>query len=113
MYENFLSKYESQRYPADYMRGLKGKEREEERRDRVLGRGRNYKVKVVLFSQTRKLDPAKPIPDNVVDRRILNAVWKNKKHKGYTQFWKGDLLVSHYNSKILEQQRWKLTERGT
>jgi hypothetical protein len=80
----------------------------------VLGRGRKYKVKVVLFTQTRKLDPARDPPENdYVDPRIMKAVWKNKKHKGYTQFWKGDLLVSHYNSKILEQQRWKLTERGT
>ena len=46
MYENFLSKCENQmKYPADYMHVLKGKEREEERRDRALGRGRNYKVK--------------------------------------------------------------------
>ena len=115
MYQNFLSKYENQvRHPEDYMRGLKGREREEERRDRVLGRGRKYKVKVVLFTQTRKLDPGRDPPENdYVDPRIMKAVWKNKKHKGYTQFWKGDLTVSHYNSKILEQQRWKLTERGT
>ena len=89
MYENFLSKYENQaRYPEDYMRGLKGREREEERRDRVLGRGRKYKAKVVLFPQTRKLGPAKPIP---VDPRILQDVWRNKKHTGpgHTQVWKG------------------------
>ena len=61
MYENFLSTCENQmRYRAHYMRVLKGKERAEEKRDRVLGRGRKYTVKVVLFTQSRKLDPAKP-----------------------------------------------------
>ena len=72
MYENFLSKYENQmKYPTDYIRGLKGRERVEERRDRALGRGKKYKVNVVLFRQTRKLDPAKPIPDDNYGQTLL------------------------------------------
>jgi len=58
MYENFLSKYQNEEaFPIDYKRGMTNKEKLQERRDRILGREQKYLLKVILFTQEKKLQP--------------------------------------------------------
>ena len=58
MYENFLRKYQKEEaFPIDYKRGMTNKEKLQERRDRILGRLQKYLLKVILFTQEKKLQP--------------------------------------------------------
>ena len=111
MYQNFLSKYQDQeKYPQDWTRYMTAKEKLEERRDRLLGVKRTYQLNVILFTQERKLDPAKKKDG---DTMFLPKGAKTKRLKGLVQVARLNLTVKAYNSKVLEALRWKLATRGT
>ena len=114
MYENFLSKYQNATaYPDDNVRTLRYTEKLHERRDRILGIRRTYQLHVILYTQARKMDPERPLPKQEELGRAQKRGMAKKKHKGLIQFWKGYLTVSSFNTSIFEEQKWKMTDRGT
>ncbi len=114
MYENFLSKYQNATaYPDDNVRTLRYTEKLQERRDRILGIRRTYQLHVILYTQARKMDPERPLPKQEELGRAQKRGMAKKKHKGLIQFWKGYLTVSSFNTSIFEEQKWKMTDRGT
>ena len=127
MYENFLSKYQSvEAFPIDYKRGMTNKEKLQERRDRILGREQKYLLKVVLFTQEKKLQPkvedkpSEPTPTEKYGEKrkdtseggILRPS-KIKRLRGLVQVAKVHLRVFAYSPRVMEALRWKLATRGT
>ena len=122
MYENFLSKYQdAAAYPVDHVRAMNPAERRKEMQERMQGK-RSYQLNVILYTQARKMEPddkrGLPAQDAEADlskiqRQALRRSLQKKKHKGLLQFWKGTLDVVGYAPTIFEEQKWKMTDRGT
>jgi hypothetical protein len=121
-YEDFLSKYQhATAYPVDHTRTLRHIDRVKEQTERMQGK-RSYQLNVILYTQARKMDPEDkrglPAQDAEADlsrlqRQALRRSLQKKKHKGLLQFWKGTLDVVGYAPTIFEDQKWKMTDRGT
>jgi hypothetical protein len=105
--QEFLRKFKDDKaYPESDVRTMRYFDRMMERADRIRGVKRSYQVSVLLFTQARRFDYNKEGEGRDKTR--------NKKFRGYAQFWKGDLTVQVppvYES-LFEKQKWKLTERG-
>ena len=123
MYENFLSKYQNEeKHPQDWTRSMTNKEKLEERRDRLLGVKRTYQLNVILFTQEKKLDPAKkkdihkqetlPTGTKKGDAMHLPKGTKTKRLQGLVKVARLSLIVDAYSSKVFELLRWKLATRG-
>ena len=74
-------------------------------------------MRVVLFTQARKQYPnAKPFQqDEVVDRLIhkRSRKYDRAKHQCLLQYWTGYLTVKASTDRVINQQKGKLTTRGT
>ena len=113
MYENFLSKYQNEEaFPIDYTRGMTNKEKLQERRDRILGRKQSYQLFVAIYTQERRMDPAKREEYLAATEKEAKKV-KMKKIRGLAQITRMHITVQAYSSRVLEELRWKLAQRGT
>ncbi|MFM7984367.1 MAG: hypothetical protein ACKPKO_34085, partial [Candidatus Fonsibacter sp.] len=72
---------------------------------------------MVLHTQARKQDPdKKPFPQYGVKERHIETrkrKYDRANHKGLLQYWTGHLTVEAYNDRAINQQKEKLTTRGT
>jgi len=113
MYENFLSKYQNdEKHPQDWTRYMTAKEKLEERRDRLLGVKRTYQLFVAIYTQERRMDPAKREEYLAATEKEAKKV-KMKKIRGLAQITRMHITVQAYSSRVLEELRWKLARRGT
>ena len=78
---------------------------------------RNYQLRVVLFTHARKQDPnTDPFQQDEAAERIIqkrSRKYDRAKHKGLLQYWTGYLTVEAFNDRVINQQKGKLTTRGT
>ena len=118
IYEDWVSRYQDDNtYPTDIVRSWRYTDKLKDRLDRLKGTKRNYQLRVVLFTQERKQDPARdPFKqDEAAERAIQKRPRKNEKaeHKGLLQYWTGHLTVKAFSDRVINQQKNKLTTRGT
>ena len=86
-------------------------------KQRKTGIKRKYQLRVVLFAQARKQDPDRePFQQYDVVERIIqkrSRKYDRAKHKGLLQNWTGYLTVKASSDRVINQQKGRLTTRGT
>ena len=118
IYEDFVSRYQDDNtYPTDIVRSWRYTDKLKDRLDRLKGTKRNYQLRVVLFTQERKQDPARdPFKqDEAAERTIQkrSRTYEKAEHTGLLQYWTGHLTAKAFSDRVISQQKNKLTTRGT
>jgi len=116
IYEDFVSKcQDNNAYPTYLVKSWRYADKLQDRQDRLKGIKRNYQLRVVLFTQARKQDPARdPFKQDEAAERIIQNISRNYEranHKGLLQYWTAHLPVQAFSDKVINQQKGELTTR--
>ena len=96
----------------DYTRGMTNKEKLQERRDRMLGSKQSNQLFVAIYTQEKRMDPAKR-EDYLAKTEKLPKDARAKKIRGSAQITRLNITVQTYSSRVFEELRWELARRGT